>query len=67
MTIEQASTFLVGSILTMLGFIIVVGGVVIINNIFHKYWKPVRFLTEDSWTVFGTQPRFASPEELEKK
>jgi len=53
MTIEQASTFLVGSILTMLGFIIVVGAIVVINNIISKYWKPVRIFTPDSWTLFG--------------
>jgi hypothetical protein len=55
---DQAAVFLSGSILTVLGFIIVAYGIVIINNIFHKYWKPfkiikwkepprARFMTED--------------------
>ena len=64
MTVEQASTFLVGSILTMLGSIIVVGGVVVINNILHKYWKPVRIFTSDSWHPFGPPARYATEEEL---
>jgi hypothetical protein len=51
MDMDQAAVFLGGSILTMLGFIIVVGGVVVINNIIHKYWKPVRLFTADSWHI----------------
>ena len=43
MTVEQASTFFTASILTMLGLVVIVGGVVAINNLFHKYWKPVKF------------------------
>jgi len=39
MDIDQASTFLAGSILTCLGFLVVVITVVVINNIVHKYWK----------------------------
>lgn len=45
MDIDQASTFFVGSILVMLGFIVVAAGVVVINNLFAKYWKPV------NWTL----------------
>ena len=39
MDIDQAATFLAGSILTALGFIVIVIAAVIINNIIHKYWK----------------------------
>ena len=39
MNIEQAATLLAGSILTMLALIVVVIGIVTINNIIHKYWK----------------------------
>ena len=42
MDMNQAAIFLSGSILTMLGFIVVVGGIIIVNNMLHKYWKPVR-------------------------
>lgn len=46
---DQAAVFLAASILTMLGFVIVVAGVVVINNIIARYWKPVRLFTADSW------------------
>ena len=39
MDIDQAAVFLAGSILTGLGFIVVVVTAVVINNIIHKYWK----------------------------
>ena len=41
MTIEQAGNFLIGSILAGLGFCIVTVAILVINNLFHKYWKPV--------------------------
>ena len=55
MNIAQASTFFSGSILVMCGFIVVCIGIIVINNLFHKYWKPVpmfkmqdyRFVTEE--------------------
>ena len=60
---DQAAVWLAGSILTMLGFIVVVGGIVIINNILHKYWKPVSFF---KWTEYPPI-RFATQEELNAK
>ena len=39
MDIDQAAVFLAGSILTGLGFVVVVITAVVINNIIHKYWK----------------------------
>ncbi len=50
---DQAATFLVGSILSMLGIVVVVIGVVVINNIIHKYWKPIKIFTPDSWSAFN--------------
>ena len=64
MDMDQAAVFLAGSILTMLGVIVVVGGVVIINNIVHKYWKSF------GWKFFPAywdQPhRFADQHEVDK-
>jgi hypothetical protein len=60
---DQAAVFLAGSILTMLGFIVVIAGVVAINNIVHKYWKPVKIFSADSWHV-NPPHRFAAPEEI---
>ena len=39
--------------------------VVAINNIIHRYWKPVRIFTADSWNL-GHGTRFAEPYELDK-
>ena len=63
MDMDQAAVFLAGSILTMLGFVVVCIGIVVINNVIHKYWKPVRIFTADSWS-FNPPQRFAHEEEL---
>ena len=65
MDMDQAAVFLAGSILTMLGFVIVVVGVVIINNVIHAFWKPVRIFTKDSFNI-NPPERFASQEELDR-
>ena len=63
---DQAAVFLAGSILTMLGFIVVIAGVIAINNLLHKYWKPVRVFTSDSWAAMNPPHRFASQDELNR-
>ena len=64
MDMDQAAVFLAGSVLTMLGLIVLVAGAVVINNIIHKYWKSF------GWKLFPTywdQPtRFAEPNEVDK-
>ena len=63
MDMDQAAVFLAGSILTALGFIVVVAAVVVINNILHKYWKPVRIFTSDSW-MLNAPTRYVTEEEI---
>jgi hypothetical protein len=66
MSIEQAAVFLAGSVLIILGFIIIVAGLCVINNLIHKYWKPIRVFTVDSFTLFNgnsTTPKFITPEQ----
>jgi hypothetical protein len=53
MDMDNAATWLAGSILLMLGFVVFVIGIVIINNILHKFWKPIKLFTPDSWTGFN--------------
>lgn len=65
MDMDQAAVWLAGSILTMLGMIVVIAGIIVINNIIHKYWKPVRIFTADSWNI-NPPHRFASQEELDR-
>ena len=65
MDMDQAAVWLGGSILTALGFVFLVIAVVVVNNIIHKFWKPVRIFTSDSWNL-NPPIRYATPEELEK-
>jgi len=62
---DQAAVWLGGSILTALGFVVLIIAVVVVNNIIHKFWKPVRIFTSDSWNL-NPPIRYATPEELEK-
>ena len=66
MNMDQSAVFLAGSILTALGFIVVIATIVAINNIIHKYWKPIRVFTADSFHPFSNQPRYATEDELAK-
>jgi hypothetical protein len=45
MDIDTASNFLVGSILFGLGLTVLTIAIVVINNIFSKYWKPVKWMS----------------------
>ena len=66
MTVESASTFLVATILSGLGFVIICIVLVVVNNIFAKYWKPVNLAVWLPKSFSAEPPRFATPEELEK-
>ena len=64
MDMDQAAVFLAGSILTVLGFLIILVGFVIANNIIHKYWKNLGWSWMPHW---ASEPsRFASQEELDR-
>jgi hypothetical protein len=63
MDMDQAAVFLAGSILTMLGFVIVVIGIVVINNIFHKYWKPVKWMRMMDHPMYVTRDQLADRKE----
>ena len=61
---DVAAVFLAGSILTMMGFVVIVIGLIVINNLISKYWKNLGWFS-NMWMT--QQPaRFASPEELDK-
>jgi len=62
MDVDVAAEILAGSILTGLAFVVFVITVVIINNIIHKYWKPVKIFTADSWN-FNPPARFVEEQE----
>ena len=55
MTIDQASTFFVGSILVCMGVTVLVVTAVLINNIIHTFWKSF------GWKFF---PAFIEKEQI---
>ena len=67
MDIEAGSIFLTMSILMTLGFVVIGLGIVFLNNIFVKYWKPMTWFRFVEYPP-GTGPRYeeATPEEVKK-
>jgi hypothetical protein len=64
MDTDTAANFLVGSILFGLGFAVLTIAIVFINNVFHKYWRPVTLF--DLPKLLNPPPaRFITPEEME--
>lgn len=66
MDIDQASNFLVGTILMGIGFCVIAVIATAINNLLHKFWKPVNFGTFAPKYMFEQPQRFATPEEMKK-
>jgi hypothetical protein len=65
MNVENAAVFLANSILIGAGFCIVFIVIIFINNLIHKYWKPVRIFSADSWHI-NPPPNFVTDEELQR-
>lgn len=63
MSIESASTFLVGSIMYTIGIVVIISGITFINTVLSKYWKPVKIWMPH---YFQEPQRFATEEEMEK-
>ena len=62
---DQAAVFLAGSVLTVLGFLIILVGVLIGNNLVAKYWKSWGWKFYPDW-AHDSHARFATQEEVEK-
>lgn len=61
MNLEQAATFLSSSILVILGLMAIIAGSVVINNLIHRFWKPVTIFTRESFSIFGGHPMNNDP------
>ena len=61
---DNAAAFLAGSILYALALLIILIGIVVANNIIHKFWKTFGWTFVPHW--FNDTPRFASQEELNR-
>ncbi len=64
MDMDQAAVFLAGSVLTALGFLVILGAILVANNLIAKYWKSWGW-TFMSWAHMEPQ-RFMTPEEETK-
>jgi hypothetical protein len=62
MDMDQSAVFLAGTILFALGLVVLVGAIVVINNILHNYWKPVQFF---KWADHPAT-RFMTHEEVDR-
>ena len=63
MDMDNAASFLAGSILYALGCIVILIGIVIANNILYKYWKSFGWSLIPSWFHEHGNSRFMTPEE----
>ena len=59
MTIEQASTFLVGSILFGLAICVLSIAILVVNNLFSRFWQTIHW-SKYEWLQTG---RFADSED----
>jgi uncharacterized membrane protein YphA (DoxX/SURF4 family) len=62
MTIDVAAIFLASSILTMLAAIVWVIAILVVNNLVHKYWKPINL-----YKIVDPENRFAHPQDLKQE
>ena len=65
MDMDQAAVFLAGSILTTIGFLVILVGIVVANNIIAKYWKSLGWKLTPSYWDHPT-PTFMTPEQAEQ-
>jgi hypothetical protein len=64
MDLDNAATFLLGSVGYGMGFILWIAVVVVVNNLLHKHWKPVKMFTPDSWKAFNPPIHRIEPHEV---
>lgn len=65
MDMDSMAVWLAGTVLFTLGIIVIFSGVIIINNLLHKFWKPINIVYLKHDGLFP-HVRFATDEELEK-
>ena len=61
MDLQSAINFLVGSVLFSVGIIVITLMIIVVNNIFSKYWKPVK------WNIYNpSEFRFIDSETMKE-
>ena len=61
---NNLALFFAGSILVTIGIIVLSIGVIVINNLLHRYWKPVTVVKYDYQPVYFDP---ATGQEVDKK
>ena len=65
---DKLAVFFAGSILVTLGMIVIASGIILVNNLIHKYWKAVTWFKYDYKAVYfdpKTGEQFHKPEPQE--
>jgi len=62
MDVDSAATFLASTILIVAGILTLASGILLLNNLFSRFWKPIDS-PMFSWLP-GTNVRFAEPHEM---
>ena len=55
MSMESAAVFMSASILITIGVVVIVMGIIIVNNLFDRYWKPVKMFKYEYRPVYYRQ------------
>jgi hypothetical protein len=55
MSMESAAVFMSASILITIGTVVIVMGIIIVNNLFDRYWKPVKMFRYEYRPVYYKQ------------
>jgi hypothetical protein len=65
MDMDQAAVFLAGSVLTVIGFLVILGGILVANNLIAKYWQSWGWKFIPDYMNHPT-PKFMTQEEADK-
>lgn len=63
MSMESMAFWLAGSVLFTLGIIVVITGIIIINNLLHKFWKPITVIIVRNDAAYPKM-RYSSEKEI---
>ena len=69
MEMDKLAIFFAGSILITLGTVVIAIGVIVINNLIYKFWKPVTWFKYQYKPVYfdpKTGEQFSTPDKDEK-
>lgn len=55
--LESAVNFMINSMFACIGILLIVGTVILINNLIHKYWKPVNIFKKHDDYIDMEEPQ----------